>query len=124
MRDINTVTIVGRLTRDAEVKALPSGVDVVEFSIASNYSVKRGDDWADEASFFDVTKFKPGGLSQYLTKGRQVFVSGELRQERWEKDGAKRSRVRIIAQAVQLAAGGEKAEKADAPREFEDDVTF
>ena len=133
MDDINIVTLVGRLTKDAEVKALPSGAEVAEMSIASNYSVKKGDQWVDEVSYFDVVKFKPGGLAQYLKKGKQISVVGELQQQRWEKDGQKRSRVKIMARKLQLLGGketqsaygqepGDLEHKADPG--FEDDVPF
>lgn len=102
MTDINTVTIIGRLTRDADVKQIPSGTEVASLSVAVNRSIKRGDQWSEEASFFDVEKWKPGGLAQYLTKGQQVAVTGELIQDRWEHDGQKRSKVKIHAQSIQL----------------------
>lgn len=123
MRDINGVVIVGRLTRDAEIKALPSGTEVAEFSVASNYSTKRGDQWVDEVSYFDVVKFSPGGLAKYLVKGKQLAMWGELRQERWEKDGQKRSKVKIMAQTLQLLGGGGE-KQAEQTGGFEDDVPF
>lgn len=123
MRDINGVVIVGRLTRDAEIKALPSGTEVAEFSVASNYSTKRGDQWVDEVSYFDVVKFSPGGLAKYLVKGKQLAMWGELRQERWEKDGQKRSKVKIMAQTLQLLGGGGE-KQAEPTGGFEDDVPF
>ena len=133
MDDINSVTLVGRLTKNAEVKALPSGAEVAEMSIASNYSVKKGDQWVDEVSYFDITKFKPGGLAKYLVKGKQIAVVGELQQQRWEKDGQKRSRVKIMARKLQLLGGnetqsaygqepGDLGHKVDSG--FEDDVPF
>ena len=102
--DINTVTIVGRLTRDSELKYTNSGFAICNMGMAVNRSRKDGDQWVEEANFFDVTLLGRRGeaLSQYLTKGQQIAVTGELRQERWEQDGQKRSRVIIQASNVQL----------------------
>jgi single-strand DNA-binding protein len=110
--DINMVVIVGRLTRDAELRYTNSGTAVCRFSLAVNRRKRSGDSWEDEASFFDVVLWGKQGeaINTYLEKGKQVAVHGELRQNRWEQDGQKRSRVEIVANNVQLlgspASGG------------------
>lgn len=105
--DINSVTIVGRLTRDAELKYTNSGSAVTSMGIAVNRSRKDGDQWVEEANFFDVSLWGRRGesLNQYLQKGTRIAVTGELRQERWEQDGQKRSRVVIHANNIQLLGG-------------------
>ena len=128
MSDINTVTLIGRLTRPGELKYTNSGMGVSKFSIAVNRRKKSGDQWEDEVSFFDCTMFgkRAESLNQYLTKGKQVAVNGELRQNRWEKDGQTRSKVEIIVNDLQLL-GGEKAQAvAETPKQeaFEDDCPF
>lgn len=102
--DINSVVIVGRLTRDAELRYLNSGTAVASISIAVNSSKKDGDQWISEANFFDVSYFGKGaeGIKPYLTKGTQIAVQGSLRQGRWEKDGQKFSRVNILADSIEL----------------------
>ena len=102
--DINSVTIVGRLVRDMKLKYTNSGMAVGNFSIAVNRSVKQGDQWIEEGNFFDVTLWgrRAESLQQYLTKGTRVAVTGELKQDRWEQDGQKRSRVGINANNIQL----------------------
>lgn len=115
MQDINAVVIIGRLTKDAEIKTLPSGTTVAEFSIANNWSRKQGDQWKDEVSYFQVVKFSPGGLAKYLVKGKQVGIAGELQQQWWEKDGQKQSRVKIIAQKLQLLGGKGGEQDSQAP---------
>ena len=102
--DINSVVIVGRLTRDAELRYLNSGTAVASISIAVNRSKKDGDQWISEANFFDVSYFGKGaeGIKPYLTKGTQIAVQGSLRQDRWEKDGQKFSRVNILADSIEL----------------------
>ena len=105
--DINSVTIVGRLTRDAELKYTNSGSAVTSMGLAVNRSRKDGDQWVEEANFFDVSLWGRRGesLNQYLQKGTRIAVTGELRQDRWEQDGQKRSRVVIHANNIQLLGG-------------------
>lgn len=113
MTDINHVTLVGRITRDVgsderSFAVLPSGQARATVSIAVNRSRKGADgQWVDEASYFDVTIWgnQASSLKQYLTKGKQIAVEGYLRQDRWEKDGQKQSRVTITATNVQLLGG-------------------
>ena len=107
MRDLNQVILVGRLTRDPELKYTTSGTAILGFDIAVNRSVKKGDKWTDEASFFNCTLFgkQAEAVSKYMEKGKQVAISGELTQDRWEKDGQKHSRVKIICNSLQLLGG-------------------
>jgi len=104
MADINHVVLVGRLTRDAELKYTAGGQAVCKFSIAINRRRKNGDQWEDEANFFDVVLWGRQGeaLNQYLVKGKSVGVEGELRQDRWQQDGQNRSKVEIVANNIQL----------------------
>jgi single-strand DNA-binding protein len=108
MADINHVVLVGRLTRDAELKYTAGGQAVCKFSIAINRRRKSGDQWVDEANFFDIVLWGRQGesLNQYLVKGKQIGVDGELRQDRWEQDGQNRSKVEIVANNIQLLSGG------------------
>jgi single-strand DNA-binding protein len=108
MSDVNHVVLIGRLTRDAELKFTSGGMAVCRFSLAINRRRKNGDEWVDEANFFDVVLFGKSGesVSQYLTKGKQVAVEGELKQDRWEQDGQSRSKIEILANNVQLLGGG------------------
>ena len=104
MADINHVVLVGRLTRDAELKYTANGQAVCKFAIAVNRRKKNGDQWEDEPSYFDVVLWGRQGeaINQFLLKGKPVGVDGELRQDRWQQDGQNRSRVEIIANNVQL----------------------
>ena len=104
MKDLNSVNLIGRLTRDAELRYSSDGTAILKFSIAVNRSVKKGDKWEDEASFFDCTMFgkMAESVNKYLEKGKQVSIIGELVQNRWEKDGQKHSRVEIIVNKLQL----------------------
>jgi single-strand DNA-binding protein len=102
--DINKVMLVGRLTRDAELMYTNSGFALCKFSLAVNRRRKQGEQWVDEANFFDINLWGRRGeaLNTYLTKGTQLAIEGQLRQERWEQDGAKRSKITIEAVNVQL----------------------
>ncbi|MDR1363459.1 MAG: single-stranded DNA-binding protein [Spirochaetaceae bacterium] len=108
MMDLNHVSLIGRLTRDAEYKVLPSGQAVCNFSIAVNRRRKNGDSWEDEANYFDIVLWgkQADSLNRYLIKGKQIGVDGELRQDRWQQDGQNRSKVVISAINVQLLGGG------------------
>ena len=108
MVDLNHVVLIGRLTRDAELKYTAAGQAVCKFSIAVNRRKKSGDQWVDEPNFFDIVVWGRQGesLNQYLVKGKLVGVDGELRQDRWEQDGQNRSRVEIVAANLQLLGGG------------------
>jgi single-strand DNA-binding protein len=108
MNDVNRVTLIGRLTRDCELKYTATGTAVCKFSIAVNRSVKRGEQWEDEPSYFDIVLWGKQGeaLDKYLIKGKQVGIDGELRQDRWQQDGQNRSKVEVIASNIQLLGGG------------------
>ena len=107
MTDLNHVVLIGRLTRDAELKSIASGQSVCKFSIAVNRKKKNGDQWEDEANFFDIVVWGRQGesLHQYLVKGKMVAVDGELRQDRWQQDGQNRSKIEIVANYLQLLGG-------------------
>ena len=107
MADINHVVLVGRLTRDAELKYTASGQAVCKFSVAVNRRRKNGEQWEDEANYFDIVLWGRQGeaLNQYLVKGKSVGVDGELRQDRWQQDGQNRSKVEIVANNIQLLGG-------------------
>lgn len=113
MTDLNTATIIGRLTRDGEIKQTKGGTSICTFSLAVNRSRKVGDKWEDEVSYFDFTWFGGENVVQYLTKGSRVAVEGRLSQDRWEKDGQKHSKVGIVVNHLQLLEG--KKDKDDGP---------
>ncbi|MDR0556779.1 MAG: single-stranded DNA-binding protein [Treponema sp.] len=117
MSDINHVVLVGRLTRDAELKYTANGQAVCKFSIAVNRRKKSGEQWVEEANFFDIVVWGRQGeaLNQYLVKGKLIGVDGELRQDRWEQDGQNRSKIEIIANNLQLLGGAPGQSGGGAP---------
>lgn len=145
MKDLNNVTLLGRLTKDAELRYTNGGTAIAAFSIAVNRTRKNGEQYEDEANFFDSILIGrlAEGVHPYLKKGQQVAVSGELHQNRWQtREGENRSRVEIVANHLQLVGGrpGESRQppaggngRGGAPRSqpqqgnadsFEDDVPF
>ena len=105
--DLNSVILIGRLTRDAELTYLQSGSAVANISVAVNRSRKEGEQWVSEVNYFDVSLFgkQAETLKQYLLKGKQIAIQGALKQDRWEKDGQKFSKIRIIANNIELLGG-------------------
>lgn len=104
MTDLNSVFLIGRLTRDVEVAYLQTGTAIGKFSLAVNRSVKKNGQWTDEVNFFDVACFgkTAENLKPYLLKGKMIGVQGSLKQDRWEKDGQHFSRVSVVAENIQL----------------------
>lgn len=109
-QDFNHVILIGRLARDCELKYTSGGMAIANLSLAVNRRVKKGEQWTEEVSFFEVTLWgkTAEGLSKYLLKGKQIAVEGELKQERWQKEGKSMSKVVINASNVQLLGGNEK----------------
>ena len=109
--DLNSVALVGRLTRDPEVKYTTSGVAKMSLSIAVNRSVKDNGQWKQEASFFDVMFWgkQAEALNQFLFKGKQIGVTGKLEQQRWTTQEGNKSRIIINADSIQLLGGGEES---------------
>jgi single-strand DNA-binding protein len=103
-KSINQVILMGRLTRDPEVRTTSTGKTITSFSIA----VDRGGQ-EDAADFFDVTAWEKLGelVSQYLSKGRRCLVQGRLRQDSWDdkETGKKRSKVEVVATDVTFLDG-------------------
>ena len=112
MTDLNHVVLIGRLTQDLgsderSFGYVGNGQARANVSIAVNRSKKNGDQWIEEVNYFNVTIWgkTAENLKPYLTKGKQICVEGHLKQDRWEKDGQKQSRVTIVADNVQLLGG-------------------
>lgn len=106
---LNKVLLYGNLTRDPEVKALPSGVQVANFSIATNRVYKDKDGARQESTeFHNIVMFGRTAevAGQYLKKGRPVYIEGRLQTRSWEKDGQKQYRTEIIVDNFQFGPSG------------------
>ena len=102
--DVNYDVKTGRLTKDVEVKTINSSF-LVAGSIAVNRSYKKGEQWVEEASYFNFklwckSQKQVDFYTQYLKKGAQITIDGEMIQERWEKDGQKQSTYVIMANRI------------------------
>ena len=100
----NTVTVIGNLTREPELRYTPSGAPVVKFSIAVNRSYNnRAGERVEQTDFFDISAWRElaENIAESLKVGARVMVTGRLQQERWENDGGeKRSKISIVADEV------------------------
>lgn len=105
-KNINTVVIAGRTTKDPEIKVTPSGTAVLSLSLAVNDTKKNAQgEWEDVVDFFDCKVFgkRAESLAQYIPKGSKLTINGRLHQDRWQgQDGTNRSRVSIIVQDIEL----------------------
>jgi single-strand DNA-binding protein len=107
-RSFNQVTLMGNLTRDPELRTTPNGASVCSFSLALNRSYKNAEgNWTEVTDYVDIVAWGPLGerVAQYLTKGRPALVSGRLQSRSWEQDGAKRSKVEVVANDVTFLGG-------------------
>jgi single-strand DNA-binding protein len=109
MASFNRVVLVGNLTRDPELRYIPSGTAVSDIGLAVNDRVKRGDQWVDEATFVDVTLWGRTAeiANEYLSKGSPVLIEGRLKLDRWEKDGQKHSKLKVVGERLQMLGGRE-----------------
>jgi single-strand DNA-binding protein len=107
--DLNRVTLVGRLTRDPEVRYTSGGMQIVSIGLAVNGRRKNATTgaWEDKPNFFDVKLFGDRGerAAERLSKGTRIGIDGRLEWDSWETDGQKRSKVEIIADNIQILDG-------------------
>lgn len=122
MASYNRVILLGNLVRDIELRYTNSRLAVCQNAIAVNDRRKNAaGEWVDETSFIEVTFFGRTAevVSEYLGKGSPVFVEGRLKQDTWEKDGQKRSKVYVIVERMQLLGGrsdGKGGARASEPK--------
>ena len=95
---------LGNLTKDAESR-MAGESEVAKFSVAVN-------GYKDSVEFFDCEFWKPGGVLEYLVRGTQVLLDGEIQTQNWEKDGERKSRKIIKVMKVQLCGGKRREEPA------------
>ena len=121
---INKVFVFGNLTRDPELKSLPSGSKVATFSIATNRVWKGQDGNRQESTeFHNVVVFgrQAETSAQYLKKGASAFIEGRLQTRSWEQDGQKKYRTEIVAERVQFGPRGGGGGKTSAPAKATDE---
>jgi len=126
MTSLNTVALVGRVTADVKLQFTGRDMPYIFFSVAVNRSVKKGEQYEEEASYIECQLYGKSAeaLEKYLTKGKLVSLEGSLRQNRWEKDGQKFSKLVVIVRDLQLLGSKGAGEvSAEAPKQgaFADD---
>ncbi len=107
-RSVNKVILVGRLGKDAETKFTPGGAAITKFSVATNWNRKdqQTGEWKEETDWTNVVAFKAENVSQYLTKGKQVYVEGRLSSRSYDdKDGKKMYYTEVVANDILLLGG-------------------
>lgn len=124
MANLNRVLLIGNLTRDPELRYLPSNTAVVSFGLAVNrqWRNQQGEQ-QEEVTFVDCEAFAKQAevINQYMSKGRPIFIEGRLRLDQWQdKDGNKRSRMKVVVENFQFldfrGSGGSEGAPRDASR--------
>ncbi|MCI0469209.1 MAG: single-stranded DNA-binding protein [Nitrospirae bacterium] len=131
----NRVILIGNLTKDPDVRFLPSGTPVTTMRLAVTSKYKQGDEMKDETLFIDAVVFgkQAENCGQYLSKGNPVLVEGRLRERKWESEGVQKNKVEVLASNVRFlpkrdaAAGGRGASgisDSTPPEEISDTEPF
>lgn len=127
MANLNKVMLIGRLTRDVEVRTFSNGGKVAKFGFAVTGSRKKNQQtgkWEDEPCFLDVELFNKGEFGkmadtaeQYLSKGKQIFLEGKLTMQSWTgQDGQKRTKIVVVGEYMQFLDSREGGSSGGAPR--------
>ena len=125
MSDINSVIMIGRLTRDPELKYTPSGAAVATVTVAVGRKYKKAEEMVDEVCFIDVVLWNKLAeiAGKYLSKGSRIGVTGRLMQRTWQTTGGdKRSKHEIVGESIQFLS--EKKSGDSKPAETEGDTSF
>jgi single-strand DNA-binding protein len=107
MASYNRVILIGNVTRDPELRYIPSGTAVVDLGLAVNDRRKNtSGEWVDDTTFVSVTLWNKQAetASEYLRKGSPVLIEGRLKMDTWEQDGQKRSKMSVIGERMQMLA--------------------
>lgn len=134
MASFNRVILVGNLTRDPELRYIPSGMAVTDVGLAVNDRRKNAQgEWVEDTTFVDVTLWGRTAevASEYLGKGSPILIEGRLKLDTWEKDGKKNSKLRVVGERMQMLGakgqggggggpkGGNRGSRESAPSEME-----
>ena len=129
MAELNKVMLIGRLTKDPEMRYTPSGTAITDFRLAANHSYRtRDNEKREEVCFIDINIIGRGAevAKEYLAKGREVFIEGRLQLNTWDgPDGQKRSKYRVVADRFQFlggrqdsrGGGGDQASSTNVPED-------
>lgn len=123
MASLNRVMLIGNAGKDAALQYMANGTPKAEFSLAVNNRTKVNGEWEDQTEWFNVVLWADQAerVSQYITKGKPLYVEGRLQTRSWEKDGQKHYRTEVVANSVQLL-GKNEGEGKPSPRQSNVDV--
>lgn len=114
MGDLNVVTVLGRLTRDVDLKQTNGGT-VARFSLANGYRKKQGGEYVEATNFIDCVAFGKTGeaIQKYVSKGQRLLVSGALRWSSWESaDGKKQSKLEVLVESFNFIERKESGQQS------------
>ena len=129
--DLNRALLIGRLTRDPELRYTPAGTAVASFSLANNRSYTVSGEKKEQVSYFECIAWGKFGeiITEYCKKGRKIAVEGRLQQTRWDdQDGKKRSKVELVVENIQFldtkdrdyeAAGESRGRSSEPAKDFD-----
>ena len=130
MASYNRVILVGNITRDIEVRHIQSGTAVCDVGLAVNDRRKnQAGEWVDETTFVDVTLWgrQAEVAGEYLSKGSPVLIEGRLKLERWEQDGQKRQKLKVVGERMQMLGsrgdGGPRAASSSEHSDYSEPAT-
>jgi single-strand DNA-binding protein len=109
--NFNRVLLMGNLTRDPEIRVLPSNMPVCSFGLAVNdrFKNKQTDQWEERPNFIDCEAFgkTAENIGKFFTKGKPIFIEGKLRLDSWEdrQSGQKRSKLKVVCESFQFVGG-------------------
>ena len=108
MANLNKVMLIGRLTRDPELRYTSGGRGVCDVGLAVNREYTVNNERRKETAFVDVTVWgrQAEVICEYMKKGREIYLEGRLTLDTWEQDGQKRSKLKVIAENFQFLGGG------------------
>lgn len=131
MSNYNKVILMGRLTRDPELRYTASGTAVAKLGFAVTNRYKQGEEWKEEPCFVDIVVFgrQAENCNEYLGKGKMALIDGRLSFRKWEtEDGQTRSKLEVVAANVQFMpasqSGSEAPSRSKPDKAADDDVPF
>lgn len=118
MASVNRVLLIGNVGKDPEIRSTAKGTKVANFSLATQRRIKKDEDWENVTDWHSITAYSKSAeiCEKYITKGKQVFVEGSLRNDSWEgKDGRRQSKTVIIVNNLQLLGKREDSKRDSSP---------
>lgn len=123
--NLNKVQLIGRITRDPELRALPNGTSVVRLGLATNHVYKKDGEKKETTQFHTCVAYGKlaDTINQYVTKGQEIYIEGRLEYRQWEtKEGEKRNSTEIMVDGFQFGARPRGAQEKTAGQAIEESI--